>query len=262
MKAKILFFCLFLCSCSFQQARDWYKRATELSSKKDIASWEEAIKEYNKIIDLKIKAYERTHLLHRKIAKELMERGFWKEAAKHLQEAIKLCPTEYLNHYFLGICYANIGKVEPIFLDEAIKQYTTSLTLKPSHPQSYYGLGMVYFYGKREREKGIECMKKAISYDNAYREAHVALAQFYYESGKYKEAIQSYKSAISLYPKKSKAVADYYTNIGVIYKEMGMKEEAIENLKEAIRISPMHPDALKHLRSMDVEVYDRLKRVR
>lgn len=251
-----------LFACSFQQARDWYKRATKLASKKDIASWEEAIKEYNKIIELKVKAYERTHLLHRKIAKELMERGFWDKAAQHLRKAIELCPTNYLDHYFLGICYANKGRVEPQFLDEAIKEYNISLKLKGEHAQAHYGLAMVYFYGKGDREKGIEHMKEATRCDERYAQAYAALGQFYYQTAQYKEAIQNYKKAISLYPKRSKVAADYYTNIGIIYKKMGMDEEAIKSLKKAIKIDPNHPEAKKCLLSLGVEVYDRLKRLR
>ena len=54
----------------------------------------------------------------------------------------------------------------------------------------------------------------------------------YYESGKYEEAIESYKQAIEIDP--DLALAHY--NLGAVYSESGKYEEAIKPYKRAIRI--------------------------
>ena len=64
--------------------------------------------------------------------------------------------------------------------------------------------------------------------------AHYNLGNAYFESGKYKEAIESYKQAIRINPD----LAEAHVNLGVAYSKSGMNKEAIESYKQAIRIDP------------------------
>ena len=56
--------------------------------------------------------------------------------------------------------------------------------------------------------------------------AHYNLGNAYFESGKYKEAIESYKQAIRINPD----YANAHYNLDVAYDKLGMYEESIEAL--------------------------------
>lgn len=82
------------------------------------------------------------------------------------------------------------------------------------------------------KESGIEDYKKTAQY-------WTNLGNAYYNSGKYKEAIQSYEKAIRINPDDAEA----YTNSGCAYAGLDMHEKAIESFKEAVRINPDSADA-------------------
>ena len=92
-------------------------------------------------------------------------------------------------------------------------------------------------------EEAIESYKQAIKLnpDDAY--AHTRLGVAYYKSGKYQEAIKSYKRAIRLDPD----YRDAHHNLGVAYDELGRYKEAIESYKQAIRIDPDYADVHNNL---------------
>ena len=56
----------------------------------------------------------------------------------------------------------------------------------------------------------------------------------YYDEGKYKDAIESYKHAIEIKPDYVEA----YFSLGVVYTQMGMYQEAVNAHKQAIQINP------------------------
>jgi len=82
------------------------------------------------------------------------------------------------------------------------------------------------------KESGIEDYKKTAQY-------WTNLGNAYYNSGDYKEAIQSYEKAIRINPDDAEA----YTNSGCAYAGLDMHEKAIESFKEAVRINPDSADA-------------------
>ena len=68
-------------------------------------------------------------------------------------------------------------------------------------------------------------------------QAHAVLGYTYSKSGRYEEAIVSYKEAIRVNPTHPKIAAAHY-NLGNAYDELGRYEEAIVSYKEAIRLKP------------------------
>jgi tetratricopeptide (TPR) repeat protein len=99
-------------------------------------------------------------------------------------------------------------------------------------------LGSTY-YKSGKYEEAIESYKQAIRIDPDYAMAHYNLGLAYVESGKYKEAIESYKQALRIDP--DSAIAHY--NLGVAYGESGKYKEAIESYKQVVRIDPDYADA-------------------
>ncbi len=94
-------------------------------------------------------------------------------------------------------------------------------------------LGLAYGESGKYKE-AIKSYKQAISIDPDYAKAHSNLGYAYGESGRYEEAIKSYKQAIRIDPDD----ADAHNGLGAAYGESGKYEEAIESYKQALRIDP------------------------
>jgi len=99
-------------------------------------------------------------------------------------------------------------------------------------------LGCTYFKSGKY-EEAIKSFKQAIEIDPDFAEVHYNLGLAYFESGKYEEAIDAYKHAIRIDPD----YADAHYNLGKVYDELGKYEEAIDAYKHAIRIDPDAADA-------------------
>jgi tetratricopeptide (TPR) repeat protein len=257
----LLLFALFGFGCG-DGARSYYKRATKLAKSDKPEDWEKAIAQFEEIINLKIEAYGYIHHLHRKMGNYLRDKGFWKKAVEHYQKALELQPNDYKIHYNLGICYANLGRVEEVYLDEAIKEYYIAIKLSPEFEMPYFGLGIIYFFKKGMHKKGIECLEKAISLEPEFIDAYITLGKCYYELGRFSQAAKNYEEAIKRSPPKIKVVANYYNNLGIVYQAMGDRKKAIQSFRNALKIVPQHREAIEGLKSLGVKVYDRFKRLR
>ena len=83
--------------------------------------------------------------------------------------------------------------------------------------------------------------------------AHYNLGIAYYNTGKHKEAIESYKQAIRLDP--DFAMAHY--NLGTTYNNTGKYQKAIESHKHAIRLDPDDADTHYNLGNAYIILKDR-----
>lgn len=261
MKSKtlsiVLLGSLFILGGCGEGAREYFNRAGKYARSEAPEDWERAIAEYQKVIGLKVEAYNKTAYLHRRLADLFLKREMFRKAEEHYLAAIELLPNIPDLHYSLGITYANLGKTEEEYLDKAILEYEKAVRLKPDFAKPYYGMGFIYFFKKGMHEEGISNMKKAIEYDSDYIDAYVTLGRMYYEVGNYRGAISEYEGAISKYPKKAKVVATYYSNIGLSYLALGENERAAESFEQALKINRQHPEARAHLKEMGIELKDR-----
>ncbi|MDP1854064.1 MAG: tetratricopeptide repeat protein [Candidatus Omnitrophota bacterium] len=85
--------------------------------------------------------------------------------------------------------------------------------------------------------------QRTLEYSPYSARLYLNLANAYSDSGRYDEAIGSYKKAIELLPD----CADAYTNFGVVYSRLGRHEEAIALYKKAIEIAPDNAQAYTNL---------------
>ncbi|MBU0568499.1 tetratricopeptide repeat protein [bacterium] len=249
---SIIIIGLFLLGCA--------REGSQFEKKK--REWEKEIKKYEKVIQEKIEAYDKLALVYRKLGNELLERGFFNEAADYYQKAIHLLPNEPELHRSLAVCQANRGKTDEKFYDEAITEYQKAINLNPDSAESYYGLGVIYYFEKDEKQKAISSLEKAVRLNPKYIDAHLALGQFYYETGKTQIAIDKYKEAIALHPKKAKITANYYVDIGLIHYHTGNRAAAVSSFRKALEIDKNNREARENLGLLGEEVYDRYKKYR
>ena len=100
-------------------------------------------------------------------------------------------------------------------------------------PEHWFNLGNAYYDSGKYKE-AIKSFKQALRINPDDAEAHFNLGVAYGGLGKYKEAIESYKQAIRIDPD----CRDAHYNLGVAYYESGRHQEAIESYKHTIRIDP------------------------
>ena len=104
--------------------------------------------------------------------------------------------------------------------------------------EHWFYLGYVYVESGKYKE-AIDSFEQALRIKPDYAEVHYNLGYVYVKLGKYKDAIDSYKQAIRIKPDLEMA----HNNLGIAYDDLGKYKESIESFKQAIRINPDYTEA-------------------
>lgn len=82
----------------------------------------------------------------------------YEEAAKYLQEGLKIAPEEPFLWNNLGYVQFKLGKIE-----EGIKSVQKSIKINPNNPYCYRNLALIYL-SKNDKEKACEQINKSLAY--------------------------------------------------------------------------------------------------
>ncbi len=203
-----------------------YSHAKKLSKSEKPEDWEKAIKEYDKIIAMKINAREYQALLYRKLGKYSMQFEHWNDALKYYKKALEILPNDGVLHCKLGVCYSQLSrsqidkKKKMELVQKAVDEYKLATQLTPDYADSYFGLGIIYFYVYKDYSQGIKYMAKVLKIDPRSIDAHFALGRFYYEIGELNKALEFYKALLSLVPEDDPRYKKVKENISKIYNQM------------------------------------------
>lgn len=131
-------------------------------------------------------------------------------------------------HYKLGVSQLNENNIQLAFVE-----FQKAYELNPEDKEVLNGIGIIYLLHFENYPKAVEFFQKAVHVDSNFSEAYNNLGFAYEKSRMYKEAIESYKKALSnlVYRTPEKA----YYNLGRAYYRSGMYDEAIEAYIEASR---------------------------
>lgn len=131
-------------------------------------------------------------------------------------------------HYQLGISYLNDNNIQPAFVE-----LQKSLELNPNDKEVMNAIGIIYLLKLEDYPKAIEHFQKALKIDKNFSEALNNLGIAYERTGRYNEAVESYKAALSnpLYRSAERA----FSNLGRAYYRAKRFDDAIEAYKDAIR---------------------------
>lgn len=172
------------------------------------------------------------------------------EALKELITAIEIYPGEPSYHNALGLAYFAKG-----MNDEAKASIKKALDLDPDFSEAHLNLSAIYI-ADQNWEMAINESKEALGniFYRTPERAHNNIGWAYYNMGKYKEALSSFKKAVELNPGFSLA----YYNMGLTYAKLKDIEKSAAAFEKAVKISPGYVEAylqlgMARVRNNDIE---------
>jgi len=123
------------------------------------------------------------------------ERGDSDTAEEFLKRAVALYPDSFLPHFSLGAVYAGDGKLARavVYLQKAVELDTV--------PQALFLLGSCY-HEMGKLQPAIKYLQEAVRHDPGFEEAHHLLGLAYLDRHWNKKALESFRQAQELNPKK------------------------------------------------------------
>jgi len=122
-------------------------------------------------------------------------------------------------------------------LEQAIAWGEKAIALGPSQDLPYFYQGVFVGYAGRF-EEAIALIKKSMRLNPSYPPYYLMnLANNYFLTGQYKQALEAHKKALEHYPKGG---APFVNHLGLsaVYMELGREEEARNQAAEVIKINP------------------------
>jgi tetratricopeptide (TPR) repeat protein len=135
----------------------------------------------------------------------------------------------------------NINFAVPVkYIEKAMTGEDINFT--ENSPDYYYSQGVIY-HNKKEYDKAIQCLKKAILKDNKYADAYTELGQIYYDTGQYQQEVGVLESATQLVTNDP----DVFLSLAMAYEDIGKYQDAIDNYKSTLTYRKDDKDALYDL---------------
>ena len=128
----------------------------------------------------------------------------------------------------MGISYLNDNNIQPAFVE-----LQKALELNPYDKDVHEAIGIIYLTNLEDYAKAIKHFQEALKIDKNFSEAANNLGNAYSSLGKFDEAIESYKSAISNPQYKNAAMALY--NLGMVYYRLSKFDAAMDSYKDALK---------------------------
>lgn len=138
-------------------------------------------------------------------------------------------------HYQLGVSYLNENNIQPAFVE-----FQKALEYNPDDKETLNAIGIIYLLKLEDYPKAITHFQRALKEDRNYAEAWNNLGSAYEKMGRYPDAVEAYKTALTnpFY----KSVEKAFYNLGRVYYRMRKFSDAVDAYKESIkRFSDFYP---------------------
>jgi tetratricopeptide (TPR) repeat protein len=196
------------------------------------------------------------NLLYVKQGDECFEKGQYKTAIHHYNQALKLNSEDFKIYYKRGLSHYQIGDYE-----RAVADYTQVIQINPYYGKVYTKIGLAR-YQLGDYEEAIADYTQAIRMNPNDAVAYSYRADILYSLGNYEGAIKDYNQAIKINPNSSykgdlKRILDVLTqgnemspndaigfkNRGNSRYDLGDYQGAIEDYTQVIKFNPHDVDA-------------------
>ncbi|NMC67624.1 MAG: tetratricopeptide repeat protein [Spirochaetales bacterium] len=153
----------------------------------------------------------------------------FREGIRYLSQAIEMDPTQYIAHYYIGVCYANLWSTEmntelkEDYKKKAVAHYQRAIEIVPTLTSAHYGLGFFYFEAFNDYKKAKDELLEVLRLEPKNVRAHFVLAQIAYLEGDLALARDYYVKILSLISKKDPRRQTVLDNIAQIDRELGNK---------------------------------------
>jgi Flp pilus assembly protein TadD len=166
------------------------------------------------------------------------EAATWKDSVTLWRHAVDATSGNYKAYEKLGEAERDLGQ-----LDEARLDYEKALAFEPPNSPLYAALihndlGLVFERQGRESE-AVREYTTAVTLDPSLVAGQINLADAFATTGRFSEAVDHFTAAIRLEP----GAAEAYVGLGNILLGQGRAREATEPFSKAIRLRPDLPDA-------------------
>ena len=225
---------------SYEKARDFFKRATEIDPK-HIDAWvslgttysllgghdEEAIQAFKQALKIRpdyVFAYSM-------LGNHFLRKDLYQDATEAYKEVIRLKPQSTEGYSGVGEAYRGLGRYQ-----EELDAFLQAAKLKPDSFPIHENLGDAYAALKRFDE-AIREYKFALTYSpggasSAFIYSDLSYAYTYKDE--YESARQACVEAIRLAP----SFPPFHSQLGRVYFHLKRYEDAVEELREAVRLDP------------------------
>jgi len=172
-------------------------------------------------------------LLHANLGKIYALQGKHKEAAEHLETAIRLNKSQVLQEGYA--IQNNLAAVEIAagHYEEAVKILKKLILADPGVAEYHYNLGRCLLAQNYRFEAKKEFDKALVIRPN-YIDAMTSLAELFEYEDNFFRAAEYYAQAIKLFPR---SVALHLAR-GVAFKNSGLQDEAIQEFATVLRLNP------------------------
>jgi len=158
----------------------------------------------------------------------------WRNSESLWTDVIEKYPEDFLAYSNRGLYYSSIGKVE-----QAISDYTFSLTLHPEHIQTYHSRGLLYM-SIGDLEKAWMDMNRVISLDGSYMDAYINRGLIFLNTAQYEEAMKDFDYYVS----RVGETQILLFNRGLLYSSIQDNGRALSDFSKVIEMDPGNTSCL------------------
>jgi tetratricopeptide (TPR) repeat protein len=177
--------------------------------------------------------------IHSDLGSFYLSRGRFLEAADCFREMTRLVPDHAKAHQQLGQALHRLKRY-----DSAVSAFETALRCDPNHAPSYNSMG-VMLKKIGHVEEAIQSYRSAIKADPNMKEAYNNLANALRDNNLFGEAAKTVEQALAVWPD----YGDLYNTRGVIEQQSGKKDQAVASYRRAIELNPKLSKAFHNLTS-------------
>ncbi|MCH8150215.1 MAG: tetratricopeptide repeat protein [Planctomycetes bacterium] len=180
---------------------------------------------------------------HRGVGTALEKLERYEEAERSLREAVRLAPGNADAHFALG----NVLRAQKR-IDEAVDQYEKTIAARATYARAYINLGNI-LSDRGQTDDAAKYFLSVIEMDSPHVEpvfiarAFFNLGNGFVRQGNRRQAIESYKSALEVYP-------GYYNahyGLGLVFIGLDRVDDAIAAFRATLELEPNHRDARQAL---------------